>query len=481
MFDATTPRSYSWLSVLLIVLMVLTLALGGITFHYLETHMLDTAGETLALSAAEVSDKLDNFFIERYGDLRMMAEIFSEQPLAREFQSAHVARMKTVYTNYLWIGATNERGQIVVATDPTTVGRDYSAESWFQAVRNGQAVHVGDVEPFAVMGGVDTVSFTAPITGPHGEFRGVVTTRVGIPWLEHIVTGTLGSFRQRKGFGKSWEYQLLTEKGVAFIDSDLRSKGNVNLKQLGLPSALASEGTLPNYVEEEHLRRHVSVLTGYAKTSVHGGFKGIHWTVLVRMDQRDVLTPIREVIWNLGLASSSLLIPLFGLLVWTVTRVRKEHRYAQQECVHARVAEESLRAREAHTRHIVEMALDGFIEMDAAGVITDWNVQAEQIFGWSRQEAIGRLFSATIIPAQHREAHERGLRHFLATGEGPIVNRRIEITGSHRDGHEIPIELAISAILEQGGGLHVQCICARYLDAEASRGGTDEVVDGPQC
>jgi PAS domain S-box-containing protein len=452
MFDATIPRSYSWLSVLLIVLTVLVLAIGGITFQYLETHMLETAGETLALSAAEVSDKLDNFFIERYSDVRGMAGIFSEQPLAREFQSTHVARMKTVYTDYLWIGVTNERGQIVVATDPTTVGRDYSAEPWFQAMLNGQGVHVGDVKPFAVMGGVDAVSFAAPINGPHGEFRGVVTTRVGIPWLERIMTRTLLAFQQQKGFGKSLEYQVLTEGGVAFIDSDLRYKGNVNLKQLGLPSALASEGPLSNYVEEEHLRRHVSVLTGYAKTSAHGGFEGIHWTVLIRMDRRDVLTPIREILWNLSLAGSFLVVPLFALLVWTVTLVRKEHRYAQQECVLAREAEAALRAREAHTRHIVEMALDGFIEMDAAGVITDWNVQAEQIFGWSRQEAIGRLFSATILPAQHREVHERGLRHFLATGEGPIANSRIEITGNHRDGHEMPIELTMSAILEQEGG-----------------------------
>jgi PAS domain S-box-containing protein len=97
------------------------------------------------------------------------------------------------------------------------------------------------------------------------------------------------------------------------------------------------------------------------------------------------------------------------------------------------------------------MALDGFIGMDAAGVITDWNVQAEQMFGWPRQEAIGQLLSATIIPAQHREAHEQGLRHFLATGEGPMLNKRVEITGCHRDGYEIPIELAISPALGQGG------------------------------
>jgi PAS domain S-box-containing protein len=111
----------------------------------------------------------------------------------------------------------------------------------------------------------------------------------------------------------------------------------------------------------------------------------------------------------------------------------------------------SLYANEAHVRRIVEMALDTFIGMDAGGIITDWDAPAEQMFGWPRQEAIGRLLSATIVPAQHREAHERGLRHFLATGEGPVLNTRIEITACHRDGHEFPVELAISPALVREG------------------------------
>ncbi|MGH7180786.1 MAG: PAS domain-containing sensor histidine kinase, partial [Nitrospiraceae bacterium] len=197
------------------------------------------------------------------------------------------------------------------------------------------------------------------------------------------------------------------------------------------------------------------------------------WTVLMRMDRSDVLAPIREVLWNLGLTGGALVIPMFGLLVWTVTRVQREYRHAQQERVLAREAEASLRESETRTRRIVEMALDGFIGMDAAGVITEWNIQAEQIFGWSRQEAIGRLLSNTIIPVQHRDAHERGLRHFLVTGQGPILNRRIEIAGRHRDGHEIPIELAISPVLGQGGAYtfsaFVRDISVRKLTEEQSR------------
>ena len=473
MSEATAPRPYSWLPVLLGVLTIATLSIGAIAFRYVENRMIATAGETLAHTAAEVSDKLDRFLIERHGDVLMMARTFSVQPQNREFQSAYIAGVKIAYADYIWIGATDAQGKIVVATDSSTVGRDYSAEPWFQAVRHGQGVHMGDVEPFAVMGGPDSIAVTAPITGPYGEFLGAVTTRVGIPGLEDVMTRTLLAFRQREGFWGALEYQFLTEKGIAFIDSDLDHKGNVNLKQLGLPSALLSETSLSSYVEEEHLRRHVPVITGYAKTLDSGKFEGMRWTVLMRMDRSDVLAPIREVLWNLGLAGGAVVVPTFGLLVWTVTRVKREYWHAQQEHALAREAEASLRKSEAHTRRIVEMALDGFIGMDAAGVITDWNVQAEQIFGWPRQEAIGRLLSTTIIPVQHQEAHEKGLRRFLATGEGPVLNTRVEIAGCHRDGREIPIELAISPSLGQGGvytfSAFVRDISARKQTEEQGR------------
>ena len=63
MSEAKAPRPYSWLPVLIAVLPVVMLTIGAIAFRYIETRMIATAGETLALSAAEVSDKLDRFLI----------------------------------------------------------------------------------------------------------------------------------------------------------------------------------------------------------------------------------------------------------------------------------------------------------------------------------------------------------------------------------------------------------------------------------
>jgi PAS domain S-box-containing protein len=128
------------------------------------------------------------------------------------------------------------------------------------------------------------------------------------------------------------------------------------------------------------------------------------------------------------------------------SRLRTEWTQAQEERARATAAEARLRESEARTRLTVERALDAVIVMDAEGVIREWNPHAETIFGWPRAEAIGRRLADTIVPPQHRTAHERGLRHFLATGEGPVINRRIEITGVRRNGEEFPIELAVTPI-----------------------------------
>jgi PAS domain S-box-containing protein len=105
-----------------------------------------------------------------------------------------------------------------------------------------------------------------------------------------------------------------------------------------------------------------------------------------------------------------------------------------------------LRESKEHTREIISAASDAFVTIDERGIISDWNPKAEELFGWPRTEAIGRPLHETIIPPQYREPHLQGLKHFLATGEGPVLNKRLELSALHRDGHEFPIELSISTV-----------------------------------
>jgi PAS domain S-box-containing protein len=121
-------------------------------------------------------------------------------------------------------------------------------------------------------------------------------------------------------------------------------------------------------------------------------------------------------------------------IVFAVGRDIAARKHAEQELQ---------RHRDEQTRLILDTAYDAFVAIDSEGKITTWNTQAESTFGWSRAEAIGKKLSETIIPPQYREGHERGLKHFHATGQGPVLNKRLELTALHRNGREFPIELTI--------------------------------------
>jgi PAS domain S-box-containing protein len=107
---------------------------------------------------------------------------------------------------------------------------------------------------------------------------------------------------------------------------------------------------------------------------------------------------------------------------------------------------------EARARLIVDTAHDAFIGIDTAGHIVSWNAQAEATLGWSRDEALGRDMATLVVPPAYREAHQRGMERFLASGEAPVVNRRLELTALHRAGHELPIEITITSPMPLGQG-----------------------------
>lgn len=96
-------------------------------------------------------------------------------------------------------------------------------------------------------------------------------------------------------------------------------------------------------------------------------------------------------------------------------------------------------------RAILESALDCIITMDSHGIVREWNPAAERTFGYSRSAAVGRELAELIIPPSLRARHRQGLAHYLQTGEGPVLGKRIEIAGLHADGHELLVELAITA------------------------------------
>lgn len=109
----------------------------------------------------------------------------------------------------------------------------------------------------------------------------------------------------------------------------------------------------------------------------------------------------------------------------------------------------------AGLQSVMDTALDAVIVMDADGIIVGWNGQAARVFGWTAEEANGRRLSELIIPDRFKDGHEQGLTHFLATGEGPVLNRHIEVTGCHKENGEVPIELSVTETDQFGDRLFV--------------------------
>lgn len=148
----------------------------------------------------------------------------------------------------------------------------------------------------------------------------------------------------------------------------------------------------------------------------------------------------RILMWAISLPSMAILV---GVLK------NKSEAFFTREIKERTLREEELRNNEERIRAILNSANDAFIAIDSQSYIREWNPQAEKTFGWTREEVLGKTLPSIIIPESYRESHFKGLGKYLATGEGPILNRRIEVPAIHRDGHELIVELTVYPIRQK--------------------------------
>ncbi len=113
-------------------------------------------------------------------------------------------------------------------------------------------------------------------------------------------------------------------------------------------------------------------------------------------------------------------------------------------------AEEALQRSEQQLRTVIEAARDAIVMMGPDGGVTLWSPGAEAIFGWKEQEVLGKPVHQLLAPARFHDAFAKGLGAFHASGQGPAVGRTVELDAVHQDGHELPIELSLSAIQQSG-------------------------------
>jgi PAS domain S-box-containing protein len=113
------------------------------------------------------------------------------------------------------------------------------------------------------------------------------------------------------------------------------------------------------------------------------------------------------------------------------------------------------RRAEAVLRATVDAALDCIIGIDGDGRVVEFNPAAERVFGHRREAVMGKSLADLIIPERHRKAHQSGMAHYRATGEGPYLGRRVEVEAQRADGTEFPAELTISVAEGAEGSIFI--------------------------
>src|SRR5438552_3771189 len=172
---------------------LVTRAIGGIALYETETRLVATTGDTLALAAADIADKLDLLLFERYADMQILAQAPVFQGHDQDAINRYLTSFKRIYSVYQWFVLTDRNGRTLTATDVQAFGQDNSGQNWFVQVRDRGGVHMQDEQASDETAKAVAVSLAAPVLGPHGEFPGVVRTGVSLPALED------GPRRHRRG------------------------------------------------------------------------------------------------------------------------------------------------------------------------------------------------------------------------------------------------------------------------------------------
>jgi len=136
----------------------------------------------------------------------------------------------------------------------------------------------------------------------------------------------------------------------------------------------------------------------------------------------------------------------------------------------------ALRDREELLRQLTMAARDGIVMVDDAGKIVFWNEAAAQMFGWSREEALGQPVHTLVVPARFREKAGVGVQRFAGTGEGAIFSKTIELVGLRKDGTEFVTEHSFAAV-RIAGRWHAIAVVRDISERKAAQAQLERQLD----
>ena len=493
----------AWLALAFTLLSVLlTLVLTLLSDRAASKQVREGIGANLAELANQTTSRLDRSMFERYREVQLIA-----QRLNGELDLAEVRReidaLQESYPTYAWIGVTDPAGTVLMATRNMLVGADVSARPWFGNALKGQPM--GDLHEALLLakllgkeGGepLRFVDIAFPLRNDQGQTTGVLGVHLSWQWARDIEQAIFVPV----GRSRTVEPLIVSRAGTVLLGPP-GVQGSV-LKLASLDAAERGErGNVQEIWPDGK-----AYLVGYSSDTGFGAYPGLGWRVLVRQEIGEAYAPVNQLhkrMLLVGLAAAL----LFSLLGWGIARlitrpllgltdvargieagyavkVPAARSYAEvsmlgnaftslvkklqdnetevrelnvslERRVHERTAAmqealERVTASEERIQTVIETAQDPFIGMDFDGCITDWNTQAEKLFGWKREEVLGESLAHTIIPERHQAAFIQALVHYLQTGDAPFQGKLLERTVRDRQGREIPTEMKIG-LIDTGG------------------------------
>lgn len=480
---------------------LLTLILTAVMERSATAHVERSIGANLAELAHQTASRLDRSMFERHREVRLMTQRLKayDDP---ELLTRELAALQASYPYYAWIGLADPTGKVLASTKDMLVGQDVSKRPWFSGALNGK--NVGDVHEAVMLAKLlgntasgeppRFVDVAFPTVDANGRATGVLGAHLSWDWADDIQHTIFVAVDKTRAI----EPLIISEDGTVRLGpAELR---DTRLKLPSLDAALASKTgyRVESWPDGE------TYLVGYTSSKGYKDYPGLGWSVLVRQPLSEAYAPVRHL--QLTVFVSGLVIAgLFSVLGWyaarTITRPvlelaqfarglgegtnpvrlkplnaayreagqlgdslnsmldslqRKDEKLRQLNAnLERRVEERTAELREAlrqvqrseqRVQTIIETAQDPFIGMDFEGRITDWNPQAEKLFGWSREEVLGRPLTSTLLPERYVAKSDAALARFRETGAAPFINQRLERVVIDRHGREIHVEVKLGLV-----------------------------------
>jgi diguanylate cyclase (GGDEF)-like protein/PAS domain S-box-containing protein len=478
-----------------VVMLLLTLVTVQLVGRTLAKQAEADIGQNLAELAYQTTYELDRGMYERYREVKLMSErlTITDPAVPVETKRAALESMQSTFPYFAWIGVTDKRGRVQVASKRLLEGKDVSDRPWFAAAYEGKHLH--DVHEAALLArllpnqhGEPTrfLDIAFPYRGPDGVISGVFGAHLSWQWAASVERSVLRPLATRK----SVDTVILSRKGVVLLGP--KEYADKVLDQESFRRAARDRNGFVIETWPDGRR----YLVGYSQSAGHESYPGLGWVVVVRQPLAEAFKPVdalrSKILWA-GLCAAAVV----SLLVWvfarnitrplaTITRHADALRagHAQEipplrsrltevqilrsalnallskllaneqglrelnATLETRVTErttelhravEETRKGEQRVKAIIDTALDAFVGADAQGRITDWNPRAQEIFGWTRAEVLGRTIAETIVPLRFREAHEAAMRP-------GVVGKRIQLFALRQGGEEFPVEMTIGLI-----------------------------------